>query len=49
MSKYTETLKSLHEGLVNKEFSSVELTKEAFKRIEEKLHNGDRYPYHQYS
>lgn len=35
MSKYSETLKSLHEGLVNKEFSSVELTKEAFKRIEE--------------
>ncbi|AQS52472.1 Glutamyl-tRNA(Gln) amidotransferase subunit A [Jeotgalibaca dankookensis] len=35
MSKYNETLKSLHEGLANKEFSSVELTKEAFKRIDQ--------------
>lgn len=35
MSIFNETLTSLHEGLVNKEFSSVELTQEAFKRIAE--------------
>jgi aspartyl-tRNA(Asn)/glutamyl-tRNA(Gln) amidotransferase subunit A len=33
MSIFNETLTSLHEGLVNKEFSSVELTQAAFKRI----------------
>ncbi|HRK99972.1 MAG TPA: Asp-tRNA(Asn)/Glu-tRNA(Gln) amidotransferase subunit GatA, partial [Trichococcus flocculiformis] len=35
MSIFNETLTSLHEGLVNKEFSSVELTQAAFKRIAE--------------
>lgn len=35
MSIFNETLMSLHEGLVNKEFSSVELTQAAFKRIAE--------------
>ncbi|MFY9901614.1 MAG: Asp-tRNA(Asn)/Glu-tRNA(Gln) amidotransferase subunit GatA [Trichococcus sp.] len=35
MSIFDETLTSLHEGLVNKEFSSVELTQAAFKRIAE--------------
>ena len=35
MSIFNETLPSLHEGLVNKEFSSVELTQAAFKRIAE--------------
>lgn len=34
MNIFDETLTSLHEGLANKEYSSVELTKEAFKRIE---------------
>lgn len=35
MNIFDETLTSLHEGLVNKKFTSVELTKEAFKRIAE--------------
>lgn len=35
MSIFNETLTSLHEGLANKEFSSVELTQAAFKRIAE--------------
>lgn len=35
MSIFNETLTILHEGLVNKEFSSVELTQAAFKRIAE--------------
>lgn len=34
MTIFNETLTSLHEGLANKKYSSVELTKEAFKRIE---------------
>ena len=34
MSMFNETISSLHEGLLNKEYSSVELTKEAFARIE---------------
>ena len=35
MSIFNETLTSLHEGLANKTFSSVELTQAAFKRIAE--------------
>lgn len=35
MNIFEETLSSLHERLAKKEFSSVELTKEAFKRISE--------------
>lgn len=35
MSIFNETLTSLHEGLANKSFSSVELTQAAFKRIAE--------------
>lgn len=35
MNFFNETLSSLHEGLKNKEYSSVELTKESFKRIAE--------------
>lgn len=35
MNLFNETITSLHEGLKNKEFSSVELTKESFKRIAE--------------
>lgn len=35
MNIFEETLTSLHEGLANKTFTSVELTKEAFKRMEE--------------
>lgn len=34
MNIFEETFTSLHEGLVNKQYSSVELTKEAFQRIE---------------
>lgn len=34
MSIFNETISSLHDGLVNKEYSSVELTKAAFDRIE---------------
>ncbi|MDE1547683.1 Asp-tRNA(Asn)/Glu-tRNA(Gln) amidotransferase subunit GatA [Jeotgalibaca caeni] len=35
MNIFDHTLTSLHEGLKNKEFTSVELTKEAFKHIAE--------------
>ena len=35
MSIFDQTISSLHEGLVNKEYTSVELTKAAFKRIAE--------------
>lgn len=35
MNIFDETLTSLHEGLVSKKFTSVELTEEAFRRIAE--------------
>lgn len=35
MNIFDETLTSLHEGLVSKKYTSVELTEEAFKRIAE--------------